>query len=38
MEKVLREFKEGSAAIKSSRIQFRESVESDLVRDSLEKP
>jgi hypothetical protein len=37
MEKVLREFKEGSAAIRDSRRQFRESVESDLVRDTLEK-
>ena len=37
MEKILREFKEGSAAIKSSRKQFYESVASDIVRDSLEK-
>ena len=37
MEKILREFKEGSAAIKTSRKQFHESVESDLVRESLEK-
>lgn len=37
MEKILREFKEGSTAIKNSRKQFYESVESDLVRDSLEK-
>lgn len=37
MEKILREFKEGSTVIKNSRKQFRESVESDLVRDSLEK-
>ncbi|MDG6898930.1 MAG: hypothetical protein JRN24_04230 [Nitrososphaerota archaeon] len=37
MEKILREFKEGSAAIKSSRKQFYESVESDMVRDSMEK-
>lgn len=37
MEKVLREFKEGSAAIRDSRRQFRDSVESDLVRDSLDK-
>lgn len=37
MEKILREFKEGSAAIKNSRKQFYESVDNDLVRDSLEK-
>ncbi len=37
MEKMLREFKEGSTAIKNSRKQFYESVESDMVRDSLEK-
>lgn len=37
VEKILREFKEGTSAIKDSRKQFYESVESDLVRDSLEK-
>lgn len=37
VEKILREFKEGSTAIKDSRKQFYDSVESDLVKDSLEK-
>ncbi len=37
IEKVLHEFKEGAGAIKESRKQFYESVESDLVRDTLEK-
>ena len=37
IEKVLHEFKEGASAIKESRKQFYESVESDLVRDTLEK-
>lgn len=37
VEKILREFKEGGAAIKDSRKQFYDSVESDLVKDSLDK-
>lgn len=37
VEKILREFKDGNSAIKESRKQFYDSVESDLVRDSLEK-
>ena len=37
VEKILREFKEGNAPVKDSRKQFYDSVESDLVRDSLEK-
>ena len=37
VEKILREFKEGTSVIKESRKQFYESVESDLVRDSIEK-
>lgn len=37
VEKILREFKEGNSAIKDSRKQFYESVDSDIVRDSLEK-
>ena len=37
MEKILHEFKEGASAIKESRKQFYESVETDLVRDTLEK-
>jgi len=37
IEKALHEFKEGASAIKESRKQFYESVESDLVRDTLEK-
>jgi hypothetical protein len=37
VEKILREFKEGAANIKDSRKQFYDSVESDLVRDSIEK-
>ena len=37
VEKILREFKEGTSAIKDSRKQFYESVESDLVKDSLDK-
>lgn len=37
VEKILREFKESGAAAKDARKQFYDSVESDLVRDSLEK-
>ena len=37
VEKILREFKEGTSAIKDSRKQFYDSVESDLVKDSLDK-
>ncbi|MDG6990656.1 MAG: hypothetical protein JRM99_04460 [Nitrososphaerota archaeon] len=37
VEKILREFKEGNTAIKDSRKQFYDSVESDLVKDSLDK-
>ncbi|MDG6919918.1 MAG: hypothetical protein JRN59_00125 [Nitrososphaerota archaeon] len=37
VEKILREFKEGNSAIKDSRKQFYDSVESDLVKDTLEK-
>jgi len=37
MEKFLSEFKEGSTAIKNSRKQFYESVESDLVRDDIQR-
>ncbi|MDV3243925.1 MAG: hypothetical protein LYZ66_01970 [Nitrososphaerales archaeon] len=37
IEKALHQFKEGASAIKDSRKQFLESVESDLVRDTLEK-
>jgi len=37
IEKVLHEFKEGASAIKESRKQFYRSVESDIVRDTLEK-
>ena len=36
VEKILREFKETGANIKESRKQFFDSVESDIVRDSLE--
>ena len=37
VEKILREFKETGANIKESRKQFYDSVESDLIRDSLDK-
>ena len=37
VEKILREFKDGSAVPKEARKQFYDQVESDLVRDSLEK-
>lgn len=37
IEKALHEFKEGASAIKDSRKQFYESVDSDIVRDTLEK-
>jgi hypothetical protein len=37
VEKILREFKESNTGPKDSRKQFYESVDSDLVRDSLEK-
>jgi hypothetical protein len=37
VEKILHEFKEGASAIKESRKQFYQSVESDLVREELEK-
>ena len=37
VEKILREFKEGTSVMKDSRSKFYESVESDLVRDSIEK-
>ncbi|MDG6898510.1 MAG: hypothetical protein JRN24_02100, partial [Nitrososphaerota archaeon] len=37
VEKILHEFKEGASAIKESRKQFYESVQSDMVRDAIEK-
>ena len=37
VEKILREFKDGNAPVKESRKQFYDSVESDLIRDSLDK-